>query len=278
MKIPFKYSIPLLLLCACLLSGISHYALNHWLVVSEIRLEMQKEPVWEGSMEEIRSLLESKLQPFIGKKIWKISDELIKVIQSEPRVGSVKILKLLPNRLFIHIQPRKPLLVLLHPSSGKIHPLSMNGEILPSLSSKQIPNLPILRGPVFLEKENIRNTLIQFFHLMPEQGEFSRQAISEVKYSSQEKSLMFILSKNGKSIKVGYDPIQLNTEGVFFAKPEKAIPLEEIEKQKEISNRISIKTKRIESVLRYLDQKSIKWRVIDARFSQKIVVSTSKAI
>ncbi|MDE0119682.1 MAG: hypothetical protein OXM55_06725 [Bdellovibrionales bacterium] len=277
MNISIKYAIPLLLLFACLLSGTSYYVLNHWLIVSEIQLEMQKEPVWEGSMEEIRSLMESRLQPFIGKKIWKISDELIKSIQLEPRVGSVKILRLLPNRLFIYVQPRKPMLVLLHPSSGKIHPLSMNGEILPPLPSKQIPNLPILRGTSFLKKKEIRKSVIQFFHLMPKQGEFSREAISEVKYSTQDNSLIFILSKNGKSIRVGYNPVKSQIRGVASVKSEK-IPIEEFKKQKEILHKINIKTKRIESVLRYLDQKNIKWRVIDARFSQKIVVSTSKAI
>ena len=277
MSISIKYTIPLLLLFACFLSGTSYYVLNHWLIVREIQLEMQKEPVWEGSMEEIRSLMESRLQPFIGQKIWKISDELIKSIQLEPRVGSVKILRLLPNRLFIYLQPRKPLLVLLHPSSGKIHPLSMNGEILPALSSKQIPNLPILRGNPFLKKKEIRKNIIQFFHLMPKQGEFSREAISEVKYSNLDKSLIFILSKNGKSIKVSYDPIKTQPRDIASTKSEK-IHIEESKKQKEILHKINIKTKRIESVLRYLDQKDIKWRVIDARFSQKIVVSTSKAI
>ncbi len=198
-------------------------------------------------MDEVQSLLQSKLQHFIGKKIWKVSDELLKVVHSESRVDSVKILRLLPDRVFIQVQPRKPLLVLLHPSNGTIHPLSTDGQILPSLPAKHIPDLPILRGSIFLKQKTIRKLAMRFFNLMPEQGEFSRQEISEVKYSAQEKSLIFILSKNGKAIKVGYDPIQM-------------------------------KTKRIESVLRYLNQKNIKWRVIDARFSQKIVVSTSKAI
>ena len=169
------------------------------------------------------------------------------------------------------------MLVLLHPSSGKIHPLSMNGEILPPLPSKQIPDLPILRGITFLEKIEIRKSVIQFFHLMPKQGEFSREAISEVKYSNQDKSLVLILSKNGKSIKVGYDPVKPQPRGMASVKSEK-IPIEESKKQKEILHKINVKTKRIESVLRYLDQKNIKWRVIDARFSQKIVVSTSQAI
>ena len=248
MKISRPYLIPVLSICFVFFIGIFHYGLNKWLVVSEIQLELQKEPVWENSMQDIQSTLQSKLQKFIGKKIWQVSfGELKKILRSEPRVGSVKILRLLPNRFFIQIQPRKPLVVLLDPNNGKIHPLSMDGQVLPPVPFDQIPNLPLLRGSVFLKKKAIRKLAIHFLNLMPEQGEFSRQEISEVKYLAREKSVVLILSKNGKPIKVGYDPKQM-------------------------------KTKRIESVLRYLDQKNIKWRVIDARFSQKIVVGTSKAI
>lgn len=248
MKISTQYLIPVSSACFFIFIGITYYGLNKWLIISEIQLELQKEPIWEDSMNEIQSTLQSKLQTFIGKKIWQISlNDLKKTVRSEPRVGPVKILRLLPNRFFIQIQPRKPLLVLLNPTNGKIHPLSMDGQILPPVSFNQVPNLPILRGSMFLKQIAIRKLAIHFLNLMPENGEFSRQEISEVKYSTQEKSLTFILSKNGKPIKVGYDPMQM-------------------------------KTKRIESVLRYLDQKNIKWRVIDARFSQKIVVSTSKAI
>ena len=248
MKISTQYLVSISSVCFFIFIGIAYYGLNKWLIISEIQLELQKEPIWEDSMYEIQSTLQSKLQTFIGKKIWQVSlNDLKETVHSESRVGPVKILRLLPNRFFIQIQPRKPLLVLLDPNSGKIHPLSMEGQILPSVYFNQIPNLPILRGYVFLKQIALRKLAIHFLNLMPKKGEFSRQEISEVKYSTKEKSLTFILSKNGQSIKVGYDPTQM-------------------------------KPKRIESVLRYLDQKNIKWRVIDARFSQKIVVSTSKAI
>ena len=229
--------------------GISYYGLNKWLVVSEIQIEIQKEPAWEGSTtDDIKSLLQLKLQKFIGKKILQVSfDELIQAVRSEPRVGPVKILRILPNRFFIQIQSRKPLLILLNPSNGRVHPLSMDGQVLPPVPANQIPDLPVLRGIIFFQQKDLRKQVIRFLNLMPEKGEFSRKEISEIKYSAQEKSITFILSKNGKPVKVGYDPMQM-------------------------------KTKRIESVLRYLEQKNIKWRVIDARFSQKIVVSTSKAI
>ena len=249
MKIAHKYSASALLICLLFfLSTLAFYGGHKWLVVKEIQLTLKKAPVWEGSRNEIHALLSKKLKPFIGKRLWQVSlNDLMQVVVSEPQVGEVQILRRFPNRFFIQIKPRKPLLVLLHPDSGKIHPLSMDGQALAPLPLEQIPNLPILRGAVFFKQSKIRKQAIRFVSLMPDEGVFSRQEISEIQYSAPEKSLTFILSKTGRPIKVGYDPTP-------------------------------IKNKRIDSVLRYLGQKNIKWRVIDARFSQKIVVSTGQAI
>ena len=247
-NMPRKYLIPAGVVFGALICVALYYGLSKKFVITDVHLTLKKEPVWEDSMEEIHSQILQKLQGAVGKNIFQVSlKELSQVAQSDPRVGSVKILRRLPRHLFVELQPRKPLLVLLNPHSGKIHPLSMDAQILSPLPTAQVPDLPILRGAPFVKQKELRETALQFFHLMPEQGKFSRREISEVQYSSQEKSLVFVLSKNGKLIKVGAQPLP-------------------------------IKTKRIESVLRYLDQKNIKWRVIDARFSQKIVVSTGQAI
>ena len=236
----------LLLLTVLFVPVFSWYALNHWFIVSDIQIELVKASSWEGSEKELHSLLQIKLKKFIGQKMWDVSfEDLVQAVRSEARVGEVQILRRLPNQFFIQIQARKPLLVWLNAPEGTVHPLSMDGHILPPLSIDKIPNLPILRGEVFFKDKNIRKQAIRFMNLLPEQGEFSQKAISEIKYSHQEKSLIFVLSSNGKPVKMGFE-----LEGE--------------------------KLKRVESVLRYLEQKNIKWRLIDARFAQKIVVSTIK--
>lgn len=230
------------------MGGGFYYGSNKWLVVKEIQVELEKEPVWEGDMEQIQSLLQNRLQPFIGKKIWQVSfKDLMLTMRSEPRVGEVKILRLLPNRFFIQARSRKPLIVALNEDNGKIHPLSVDGKILPALPFNKIPDLPILRGRMLFKDKELRQKAIQFLRIMEEQGEFSQPEISEIKYSAQEKSFIFILSSNGQPVKIGQQAIKA-------------------------------KIKRIESVLRYLNQKNIKWHVMDARFSQKIVVSAKKPI
>ena len=204
---------------------LSWYGLGHWFVVSDFQIEFKKEPEWEGSAEEIKTLLQIKLKKFIGQKMWQVSFKDLKAtIRSESRVGEVRILRRLPNRFFIQVHPRKPLLVWLNIKEGAIHPLSMEGQILPPLPRSRVPDLPILRGEVFFKDKAIREQAIAFMNILPEQGEFSRQAISEIKYSVPEKSLIFILSTNGKPVKMGLKALSLKikrVDSVFKIPPSK---------------------------------------------------------
>ena len=203
MKILNKYVISIVLISVVLfLLGFSFYGLHKWFIVGEIQLKLEESPVWESPKNKIQSLLSKKLRPFIGRKLWQVSlEDLMQVLVSEPRVGEVKILRLFPNRFFVQIKPRRPLLVFLNPSSEKIHPLSMSGQILAPLSFNQIPDLPILRGAVFLTQSKIREQAIRFLSIMPEQGAFSRQEISEIKYSHQEKKSDFHFIQKWKAYK-----------------------------------------------------------------------------
>ena len=244
--IKVKY-LTLLIIVLLSVSLLLYYVFNKWLVLKDFQVQLSAQPAWEKPEEEIHAVIQEKLNPFLGKRMWKINlDELKSTIQSEPYIGSVKILRLLPDRFLVQLSARRPVLVLLD-SKGKMHPLSVDGKFLPPLSPKQAPDLPILRDNVFFNKEELRKLAIQFILLLPQTGLFSQGNISEISYISDENSFAFVLSSSGRPVKVGLDPGKL-------------------------------RTKRIESVLHYLNQQSIKWRVIDARFSQKIVVSTSKAI
>ena len=215
--------------------------------MKEFQVELEAQSVWEKPPEEVRKNIQEKIKIFIGKPIWKIDvAHIIRIVQSEPYIGSVLVLRLLPHRFLIKLSARKPLLVWLNPK-GHIHPVSQDGKLLPPVNPAQMPDLPILRSPKFFQQENLRKLAIQFILKLPAHGLFSRHSISEIKHLGAENSLAFILASNGK-------PIKVSTELKL------------------------LKVKRIESVLQYLNQKNIKWRVIDARFSQKMVVSTSKAI
>lgn len=242
-----KRSLRWILVCIALVC-FSYYRLGRYLVISQIQLEISDENQWYSN--EILVDLQERLNEFVGKKIWEVSlDDLLSILKADPHVhlDSAKLLRLLPNRFLVQIQVQKPLAVLWD-SKGYVYPLSMEAQLLPALPLKQSPDLPILRGSLFFEHIQLRSLALQFLDQLPKEGtDLSRNNISEIMYSDSEKSLLVILSHYGKPIKIGRDL-----------------------KRK--------KWKRIESVLQYLEQQNIQWRVIDARFSQKIVVSTTQAI
>ena len=67
LRYPLSVWLPVVLGVITLL-GFTGYELNRRLVVKDIQLELQKESIWEGNIEEIQSLLTEKLKIFVGKK------------------------------------------------------------------------------------------------------------------------------------------------------------------------------------------------------------------
>ena len=219
------------------------YLIFQWLRVSHIEIQIEKNFSWDSSVNQIRLQVQEKLKPYIGKRIKDIAlEKLIDIVKTDPRVNTVGIVRLLPHHLLVQIQIKKPLLVLLDKKSY-MHPISIDGTLLPALKPKHAPDLPIVRGTVFFKQKSLRKLAISFIQKLPKDGLFSAKAISEIHYLPAEDSLYFVLDQNGNRIMVGSKPEQ-------------------------------IKVGRIKSVLQYLSQQHIKWRVIDVRFSQKIVVST----
>ncbi len=217
------------------------------LVIRSIEIEIEKGFAWDRSTQNIHSRIQKKVEPFIGKKVKdSVLKQILDLVHSEPRVAKALVLRLLPFRLLIKIKIRKPLLVLLD-KKGTMHPVAIDGTLLPPVLASMAFDLPIAQGKVFFKDQHIRQLAVDFVQQLPPTGGLSQKSISEIGYSFQDDSLYFILSQNGQKIKIGKKLQQINLS-------------------------------RIESVLQYLKQQNIKWRVIDVRFSQKIVVSTRQAI
>ena len=224
-----------------LFASLFAYSVFQWMRVDRIEIEIEKNFASDQSVEDLHSRLQKKFQPFVGERIKDIVlKNMVDIAKSEPQVADAGVLRLLPHHLLVQVHIRKPLLVYLD-KKGYMHPLSIDGTLLPPLKPWLAPDLPIVRGNLFLKKIQLRRLAIAFTQKLPKGGKL-RKSISEIHYSPKEASLVFILEK-GRRIRLGKNP-----------KP--------------------IQMPRIESVLQYLEQQNIKWRVIDARFSQKIVVST----
>lgn len=226
--------------------GVTYLFKESLIIVDRIEL-IESETATPTNMilfQRIRSALQPELDKYQGQPVWEISlRKLLSFASSDPRVKDVSVRRIFPNRIQMIIQPRSPLLALLD-VKGRLHPIANDASFLPALSPAEGPDLPILRGLNFFDGDTERQQVVKLMEVLPEQGEFSRQSVSEVRLNKRE----------------GYE--------FYLSSGMKVIVGEQLD-QDQVS--------RVEQVLNYLKSRSVKSRVIDARFSKKVVVRVRNA-
>ncbi|NQY99779.1 MAG: FtsQ-type POTRA domain-containing protein [Bdellovibrionales bacterium] len=190
--------------------------------------------------------LKAQFERFHGLPIWQVSmKEIHALLQDDPRLESFQVQRKLPNAIQVSLVPKKPLAALLDAKKGLVFPLSADGSLLAAMGLAEAPNLPLIRGRHLSSDEALRQQLVKVLSVIPSSGLFSREAISEV-LIDKSGEVSVIMSSDGTKVLLG-DRLA----------------------EKQVS--------RISQVLKYLKSRSIKGRVIDARFSKKVVVRVRKA-
>ena len=191
--------------------------------------------------EKIIKELKKKTHPYIGQWVWSLSIEKLKLlILSHPDVESIEIFRIFPNQFRIILPVDKTVLLFL--GNKGLLPVTSKGFFKESLPVSLAPDLPILRGRFFFNHIESRKTALELLKHLPSEGLFSKKSVSEIKYSKKDKSFNIYLINLSSPIRIG--------ENLSEFRPD-----------------------RIESVLKYLKQNKINWRVMDARFSKKIIVN-----
>jgi cell division septal protein FtsQ len=207
--------------------------------VSGVQLELDPVSSDQATFARIRSSLSSQFLQFDGRFLWQISlDELKKLTMSDSRVEALQIHRVFPNQLKVVVRPQKSAFVILE-SDHSVRAVALDGRLLPSQSLMESDDLPVVRGKLFLKSLKQRQRLVEILSSIPKKGRFSQVEISEIVRT--ERGDLKVLLKTD--------------EHVFLPK--------------EMSSSTS---DRIERVLNYLDSRHMQGRVIDARYSKKIVV------
>ncbi|MCB0365157.1 MAG: FtsQ-type POTRA domain-containing protein [Bdellovibrionaceae bacterium] len=216
-----------------------------WFNLQSVQIEMEESSNQEVLFNRIRSELAGKLNSLIGLKAWEVElGGLLSEIESDSRVKAAYVSRQFPNKLFVRILPRDPVLVLAG-AKGFVYPVASDASLLPAILAQDAPDLPLLRGSGFAKNENWRKKVIELLEEVPQEGDVGLNRISEVHYTPEE-GLEVVLMGKGVKVSLG----------------EKAI---------------SRKLKRVERVLHYLQEHQIDGRVIDAKFSKKVVVRLRNA-
>lgn len=195
--------------------------------------------------ERIRNSLQPELNKKQGARVWDVSlRDIRKFVRRDRRVKEVSILREFPGSVRVVVEPYSPVLGFLD-TDGKIYPIANDATLLPAVSAQENLDVPILRGPVLREKQELREVAIALLESLPPEGSLSKRRISEVVYSKEDGFKVFLAGAN--------------TE-VRFGDTD-----------------FSPKVSRVTRVLTYLENQNIKSRVIDARFSKKVVVRARNA-
>lgn len=205
----------------------------------DITLSDYKDP--SDLFEKTRSQLESKLKSIYGQYVWNVDiEKVLSVAENDRRVKDVFVTRVLPNKIKIIIEPHTSFANIMGSDSTAFYPLSPDGDVLPAMTSEEVSDSPIIRGEKFLKDVKLRRQALELLHELPESGAFSRNTISEL-YLDPKKGFALTLKKSGIEVFMGLDNF------------------------KSRANYVS-------RVVHYLDSENLAGRVIDARYSKKVVV------
>ncbi len=211
-----------------------------WMQVSSVELSLAPESHEEALFETIQGSISDKLSPWRGQWLWKANlRDIHQMVLSDQRVQTANVSRAFPNRIRISVVPHRAIFGLLD-TKGRVHPISSDGTILPSVSTAEVLDYPLLRGLQFFDSHELRLEATELFKTLPEEGVFSQENLSEVRYSPREGFKLYLI------------------------KPEIQVLVGEAQ--------LGPKTSRVEQVLRYLESRNVKGRIVDARMAGKVVV------
>lgn len=221
-------------------------ALNsQWVRIEAVQIELAENSNQDLLFQRIRQSLSQQFKTFEGRYFWQVPlGTVFEITEKDKRVKAAAVYREFPSRLRIVIEPHIPVLAYLA-RDGRMYPVAMDATLLPAVPVSDVPDMPLLRGEELNDEPQLRERAIELLQSMPEDGLMAKKKISEIIHTKKDGFKVF-LSGADAEVQMG---------------------------EQDFGPRVS----RVQKVLSYLDSRNIKGRVIDARFSKKVVVRVRKA-
>jgi cell division septal protein FtsQ len=231
-------------LCSLVLGGVLAFN-SQWVKIESVQIDLAKHSDEDLLFQRIRQNLASQFKGFEGRYFWQVPLKTVfDVTSKDKRVKAVSVFREFPSRLRIEIEPHTPMLAYLA-RDGRIYPVATDATLLPALPVADAPDLPILRGDELNDELSLREKALDLLRTFPDEGLMAKDRVSEIIHTKKDGFKVFI---NGADSEVQMGDTDFGP-----------------------------KVSRVQKVLGYLDSRNIKGRVIDARFSKKVVVRVRKA-
>lgn len=198
----------------------------------------------DGSHPLLFDRVKKSVKPILGQLdgqwMWSVHlDQILKVVLNDKRVKEANIRRQLPGKVSVFIQTHQPIAVALH-GGNSFYPVAGDGSLLPAVQLNEVLDTPVLRGNKLFNNQELRKKVITYLWELPKKGSFTLSNISEVSWT-KDQGLKIVLQSGGAVVYMGEDDFKS-------------------------------KTKHVEKVLNYLIKEGMSGRVIDARFSKKVLV------
>ncbi len=186
----------------------------------------------------------SKLDIYKGQSLLKFSlSQISDQLKNEKWIKEFHISRSWPSSLEIQIEAEELAFLLTDNAKlaqGIFRPMTVKGDLLAEIDSRQAPSLALLKGDIFSKNEDKRKKALEILKSMPSNGKMAFNKLSEITYDKKDGYLISLMNSDLK-IKLGED-------------------------------QFAMKSARVSQVLDYLEKKDLKARVIDANLSKKVLV------
>lgn len=243
MKISSKWWTALLVVLLFVFAGIGFTSSSSW-VDTKIDL-LKPDEVPEELYKPVVESLKPRLEKYEKLKIWQLSlKELEEDLRQEDRVKDVRLMRSWPREIQVKVWPYQPIFVVLD-GKGHAYPVTKDARVLNAIPLREVQSMPIVRGAQFLAQKELRQMAAKLVGSFEQTEDLNNREISEIT-QNQKDGFRLYLVKSGAEIRLGDSDFDL-------------------------------KLKRVGKVLSYLDDQQIKGRVIDARYSKKVLVRVRNA-
>jgi cell division protein FtsQ len=184
------------------------------------------------------------LEPFRGVPLWKLNlQEISNHLQKLAWIEDFQITRRWPEQLLVSVKPKQIRFIL--PAKIGFHPVVGEGDVLPAIEGKSIPDVPLLQLKKNQSDKKLIRRTVELVKEIPASGRFSNKTIAEIHYEEKDGFWIRMMKENIR-VRMG-------------------------------ENQFAVKSARVSQVLDYIDSRQLQTRVIDADLSKKVLVKLRKA-
>ncbi len=240
------FNLFLIFIIAPMLVGYSMYTLdqNGFFQIQKIDIVLKTHADQKSYAREYIQRLDAQFQKFNGQSLWSFSlQNISEVLRQQKWIKDFRISRSWPSSLEVQIEAFEISLLLTDSQKlnvGLMRPVTVDGDILPEIDSRQAPSKALLKGDIFLKNLEKRKQAIDLLKSLPADGKMGVNSLSEINYNPKEGFWISMIQSDLK-VKLGED-------------------------------QFAMKSARVSQVMDYLEKKNLKARVIDANLSKKVLV------